>query len=127
MSTNRILAFGAVALLLYLGFAYGLRAAFPCTEVGYNVALTGRITGVVEIKGQRTFFLNGQRARRYDFDAFGPAAGLHRANPTPEDGSLSRYLRKGDLIRKPGRAVELTVQRGDSLTRWGCAPARASR
>jgi hypothetical protein len=127
MSTNRILAFGAVALLLYLSFSYGLRAAFPFTEVGCNTALTGRITGAVEINRRRTFFLNGQRTLRYDFSAFAPATGPGRADGAPEDNSLNRYLRKGDVVRKPGRAALLTVQRGDSITRWVCAPSLATR
>jgi hypothetical protein len=120
MSTNRILALGAVALVLYLSFYFGLQAAFPCTEVGYNTAIAGRISGTFQRKRARTFFLDGQRTPRYDFDAFAPAAG-----PTPEENPLSQYLRKGDLVRKPGRAAVLTVQRGDSLSQWVCAPAPA--
>jgi hypothetical protein len=123
MSTPRILALGAVALVLYLGFFFGLQAAFPRTEVGYDTALAGRITGTFERKGQRTFFLNGQRTPRYDFDAFVPthAAGERQPSSATEH-SLSQYLRKGDQIRKSGRAGMLTVQRGDGFTEWVCAP-----
>ncbi|MBF9140803.1 hypothetical protein [Hymenobacter properus] len=120
MSTNRILALGAVALLLYLGFSYGLRAAFPCTEVGCDTAVSGRITGAFQRKKSRTFFLDGKLDRRYDFDAFAPATG-----PAEEDNPLSQYLRKGDLVSKSGRAALLTVQRGDTLTRWVCSPSPA--
>ncbi len=123
MSPNRILLLGALALVLYLGFIFGLRAAFPRAEVGYDTALTGRITGTFEQKGQRTFFLNGERALRYDFDAFTPAV---TDGPFSATYSLGQYLRKGDRVRKPGRAAELTVQRGDSLSRWKCASAPAA-
>ena len=119
MSPNRILALGAAALLLYLGFSYGLHTAFPRAEVGYDTALAGRVTRTFLSKGRHSFFLNGRGAPRYDFDAFSRApAGPERPEATP----LSQYLRKGDLIRKQGHAAVLTVQRGDSLTRWVCAP-----
>jgi hypothetical protein len=124
MSTNRILGLGTVALLLYLGFSLGLQVAFPQAEVGYDTALAGRVTGTFQRKSQRTFFLNGKRTPRYDFDAFTLASGAApRGTEPPEDRSLSQYLRKGDLVRKRGRAAVLTVQRGDSLTEWVCPQA----
>ena len=123
MSTTRILALGAAALLLYLAFSYGLRTAFPRTEVGYATALTGRVTGAMRSKDQRSFFLDGRAAPRYDFDAFAP---VPSAGQAPADGTrLGQYLRTGDLVRKPGRATGLTVQRGDSLTHWMCTPPQA--
>jgi hypothetical protein len=124
MSTNRILALGAVALLIYLSFYYGLRAAFPRTEVGYETALAGRVSGTFESKRQYSFFLNGQKAPRYDFDAFSFV--LAAGQQQPEDNQLSHYLRVGDVVRKPGHATLLTVQRGDSLTRWVCASSPAT-
>ncbi|MBO2012322.1 hypothetical protein [Hymenobacter negativus] len=130
MSTNRILALGAVALMLYLGFFYGLRAAFPRAEVGYDTALTGRITGTFMSKRQRTFFLNGQKSPRYDFDAFAlmttTAGQLHAGYEQREGKQLSQYLRVGDVVRKPAHGIALTVQRGDSLTQWVCAPSQTT-
>ena len=123
MSTTRILTLGAVALLLYFAIFYGSRVFFPRTDVGYDTPVTGRVTGYFAINSQRSFFLNGNTKTRYDFDAFTsarPAAG-------PAGPELSGYLRKGDYLRKAARAAALTVQRGDSLSRWTCAPPEAPR
>lgn len=124
MSTTRILTLGAVALLLYFAVLYGSRALFPRTVVGYDTPVAGRVTGYFAINSQRSFFLNGNTKTRYDFDAFTsarPAAGPTR----PPGIDLSGYLRKGDYLRKAARAAALTVQRGDSLSRWTCAPPEA--
>lgn len=124
MSTTRILTLGAVALLLYFAVFYGSRALFPRTDVGYDTPVAGRVTGYFAIKSQRSFFLNGNTKTRYGFDAFTsarPAAGP----ASPAGPELSGYLRKGDYLRKAARAAALTVQRGDSLSRWTCAPPEA--
>ena len=121
MSTTRILTLGAVALLLYLAASYAVRAVFPRTEVGYETALAGRISGTFESRHQRSFFLNGHTAPRYDFDAFARVSSV--GQQAPADNHLDRYLRKGDFIQKPGNSFVLTVQRGDGITQWTCAPA----
>ena len=123
MSTKQILALSTVAGVLYLAFAFGLMAAFPRAEVGYDTAVAGRVTGIFLRKDRHTFFLNGQRTPRYDFDGFrrGPANGTQTLPPLAGP-SLGQYLHCGDFIRKSARTAELTVQRGDSLTHWTCMP-----
>lgn len=119
MSTNRILALGAAALILYLGFKYGLRAAFPRIEVGFETGVTGRVTGTLQIRNQYSFFLNGRARTRYSFGSFvlvGRAASQVAASAV----SLDDYLQKADYVHKQARTTELTVQRGESITRWAC-------
>ena len=124
MSPNRILLLGALALLLYLSFSYGLRTFFPRLAVEYDTALTGRVTGTFQVRSEYTFFLNSQKTPRYDFDAFAPVP--RAGQEQPEGTRLGQYLREGDFVRKPGHATMLTVQRGDSLTQWVCPPPAAT-
>ncbi|MCC3155210.1 hypothetical protein Q3A66_19020 [Hymenobacter sp. BT770] len=122
MSSTRILLLGAAALLLYLALPSALRAGFACRAVGYETAVTGRVSGHWQSRHAHGFFLDGRRRPSYDFRAFVPAPA---AAPADEQ-DLNQYLRPGDLIRKPAHARALTVRRGDRLSHWVCPPAEAT-
>jgi hypothetical protein len=130
MSPKLILALGALAFLLYLGFSYQLRVHFPRIEVVYNTAVTGRISSSVHMGDSHYFFLNGKSDARYDFDAFTPAlpaAGQSSVEQTSQDSTLilGEYLHMGDSISKDTRSTGLTVWRGQHLSQWTCPPAEA--
>ncbi|MBH8570745.1 hypothetical protein KB206_17765 [Microvirga sp. STS02] len=120
MSTKITLALGVVALFAYIGVSYGIRQRFPLTEVAADTALKGRVSGVFQVQSTHFFFLNDKTTTRYDFDDFAPVPGQELLR---QDGSLGEYLHVGDSISKRPHSVELTVQRGERLSRWVCPPA----
>ena len=91
-----------------------------------RAASPGTSPSIFAINSQRSFFLNGNTKTRYGFDAF-TSARPAADSAGPAGPELSGYLRKGDYLRKAARAAALTVQRGDSLSRWSCAPPEAPR
>ncbi|MDO7845311.1 hypothetical protein Q5H92_03005 [Hymenobacter sp. M29] len=125
MSTKLILALGVVALLAYFGVSYGLRQRFPRLEVATDTALKGRISGVFHVQKSHFFFLNGQTDTRYDFGAFAPSP--DQAPFQQDSSSLNQYLHVGDSISKRAHSVELTVRRGQRLSRWVCPPQATGR
>ena len=130
MSSSRILILGAVVMLLYLAIPYGLRLFFPRVTVGYEKAISGRVTGHFQSRHYYGFFLDGNQDINYDFGDFEPAPASARPDTTgavppnaAPDTDLNEYLKNGDVLSKKASSTELIVRRGDSRTRWTCPPA----
>lgn len=94
------------------------------TLIAYADALEGRITGL-EIKRQyHTYYLDNKTEQPYSFNAFMPrltAAQQQLSLGDKIDLNLGQHLAVGDYVRKQANSTVLTVQRGDSSSRWFCA------
>ena len=124
MSTKLILVLGAMVLLVYAGISYALRHRFPRLEVAADTALKGRVSAAFHVRRTHSFFLNGNNDTRYDFGAFTLVPGQESRR---QGSSLSEYLHVGDSISKRSHSVELTVRRGQRLSRWMCLPEAAGQ
>lgn len=97
----------------------------PNTVVDYAAAVQGRITSVETIRQSHKYYLDNKTEGWYSFNAFMPPL-----TPTQRQ-RLSRYdkidlhlglqLEVGDYVSKQANSKLITVQRGDSTSRWYCA------
>ena len=116
-------------LLFYAAAPYLLNGILsvtkgPYTVVDYADAVQGRITGVETERQLHMYYLDNETERWYIFNAFMPPL-------TPAQQRLSRYekidlhlglqLEVGDYVSKQANSTVITVQRGDSTSRWFCS------
>ena len=95
----------------------------PRVLVRYETAVHGRITGSEVSRQYHLYYLDGNTEQKYDFNAFGqpltPAQELMNEGKRNMLG-LGQRLEPGDLVSKAANSTLLTVQRGDSISRWFC-------
>jgi hypothetical protein len=125
-----ILLLLGLTVLFFLVAPYLLQAVFsiikkPYTAIRYAEAVQGRITSV-EIERQfHMYYLDNNTKRWYSFNAFlPPLSPAQRQHLSQEDGfnlTLGRNLEVGDYVSKQANSTVITVQRGDSISRYFCA------
>lgn len=124
-------------ILLIIGFAlfffwvapYLLQAVFyvfkkPYTFIHYAEAVQGRITSV-EIERQfHMYYLDNNTKRWYSFNTFLPPLTPAQRKQLNQDevfsASLGQNLEVGDYVSKQANSTLITVQRGDSISRYFC-------
>jgi hypothetical protein len=92
--------------------------------VRYATAVQGRITGSEVSRQYHLYYLDGNTEQRYDFNAF--TQPLTPAQKLMNEGrrdmlGLGQRLEPGDIVSKAANSTVLTVQRGDSTSRWFCS------
>jgi hypothetical protein len=124
-----ILSIVGITLLFFSIAPYLLRGMLaittpPHTVLEYADAAQGRITGV-EVKRQyHLYYLDNNTEHQYSFNAFMPPLTPAQQQLSQEDKidlHLGLQLEVGDYIRKQANSTVITVQRGDSTSRWFCA------
>jgi hypothetical protein len=98
--------------------------AKPLLAVEYATALQGRITDSEVSRQHYLYYLDNNTKQRYDFNAFiQPLTPAQKQMDEVEQNTLGlgQRLRKGDIVSKAANSTLLTVQRGDSTSRWFCA------
>jgi hypothetical protein len=94
--------------------------------VRYADAVSGRITSCQVNRQQHLFFLHGNPAQAYNFNAFGPlmTPTSYQQLSLEEQNArgLGQYLQLGDSVSKAAGSTTLLVQRGASRSQWVCAP-----
>ena len=118
-----------VMIAFYLIAPYLLRGTLALTTkprivVVYPTAVHGRITGSYVNRQYHLYYLDGNTERYYDFNAFGQPLTPAQERLTPEGQDrlgLGQHLETGDLVSKAANSTVLTVQRGDSTSRWFCS------
>lgn len=96
----------------------------PRIVVEYPTALQGRITGSYVNRQYHLYYLDGNTERYYDFNGFGqPLTPIQERLPLEEQNTLGlgQRLETGDIVSKAANSTLLTVQRGDSTSRWFCS------
>ena len=98
--------------------------AKPRILVRYATAVQGRITGSEVSRQYHLYYLDGNTEQRYDFNAF--TQPLTPAQKLMNEGrrdmlGLGQRLEPGDIVSKAANSTVLTVQRGDSTSRWFCS------
>jgi hypothetical protein len=96
----------------------------PRIMVEYRIAVQGRVTGSRVNRQHHLYYLNGDTKRDYDFNAF--TQPLTPAQQQMDEEAqhtlgLGQQLETGDSISKAANSTVLTVQRGDSISRWFCS------
>ena len=123
-----ILSLIGLAAVFFLIAPYLLQAFFfffqkPHTLVRYAEAVHGRITGV-EIERQfHMYYLDNNTKRWYGFNAFMPPLSPAHQQLSQEKefaSTLGRNLEVGDYVTKQPNSTLITVQRGDSTSRYYC-------
>ena len=91
--------------------------------VAYADALQGRITGVEVERQYHTYYLDNNTERKYSFNAFDQplTPAQQQLGLKSIDLHLGLRLKVGDYISKQPNSTVLTVQRGDSTSRWFCS------
>ena len=124
-----ILLIIGVFMLFFLIAPYLLQAVFaifqkPYTFIHYAEAVQGRITSVEIERQYHMYYLDNDTKRWYSFNAFlPPLSPAQRQHLSQEDGfnlTLGRNLEVGDYVRKQANSTLITVQRGNSTSRWFC-------
>lgn len=124
-----ILFIVGITLLFFLIAPYLLRGMLAVTKKTYTVleyadAAQGHITGV-EIKRQyHMYYLDNNTEHQYSFNAFMPPLTPAQQQLSREDKidlHLGLQLKVGDYVSKHPNSTVITVQRGDSTSRWFCA------
>ena len=98
--------------------------AKPQINVDYATAVKGRITGSSVSRQYYRYYLDGNTEQYYDFNAF-----TRPLTPAEEQMNedeqhmlgLGQQLKTGDIVSKAAKSTLLTVQRGDSISRWFCS------
>ena len=125
-----ILSLIGLIILFFLIAPYLLQAVFaifkkPYTFIHYAEAVQGRITSV-EIERQfHMYYLDNNTKRWYSFNTFLPPLTPAQRQQLNQDevfsASLGQNLEVGDYVSKQANSTLITVQRGDSISRWFCA------
>jgi hypothetical protein len=92
--------------------------------VEYPTAVQGRITGSEVQRQHHFYYLDGHTDRYYDFNRFEqPRTPAQQQLEEEEQHALGlgQQLKTGDIIAKAANSTVLTVQRGDSTSRWFCS------
>jgi hypothetical protein len=115
-----LLFFALVPYLVGGGVATSLG---PFKGLAYADALQGRITGVEIERQYHTYYLDNNTERKYSFNAFDQPLSLaqQQLGLKSIDLHLGLRLKVGDYLSKQANSKVLTVQRGDSTSRWFCA------
>jgi hypothetical protein len=132
-----ILSIIGFTLLFFLVAPYLLGGWFAITQkphhfIHYAEAVQGRITSV-EIERQfHKYYLDNNTKRWYSFNEFmpalNPAQQQHLSQEEDFALNLGQNLEVGDYVTKQPNSTLLTVQRGDSTSRWFCSlPKEAER
>ena len=98
--------------------------AKPLVFVEYATAVQGRITGSEVNRQHYLYYLEGNTEQRYDFNAFTQPLTPAQQQLSQEEQNtlgLGQRLKTGDIVSKAANAILLTVQRGDSASRWFCS------
>jgi hypothetical protein len=92
--------------------------------VRYADAVSGRITSCQVNRQQHLYFLNGNVAQAYNFNAFGPLRMPAQQLSLEEQNArgLGQYLHLGDSVTKVAASTTLLLQRGACRSQWVCAP-----
>lgn len=96
----------------------------PRIMVEYPTAVQGRITGSRVNRQYHLYYLDGNTGQDYDFNAFTqPLTSAHQQMDEEEQHTLGlgQRLETGDIVSKVANSTVLTVQRGDSTSRWFCS------
>lgn len=96
----------------------------PQVVVKYATAVQGRVTGSDVNRQHHLYYLDGTTWQYYDFNAFGQPLTPVQAQLSLEEQNmlgLGQRLKTGDSVSKSANSTLLTVQRGDSISRWFCA------
>jgi hypothetical protein len=125
-----ILLLLGLIVLFFLVAPYLLQAVFaiikkPSTSIRYAEAVQGRITSV-EIERQfHMYYLDNDTKRWYSFNAFLPPLTPAQRQQLSQDElfylTLGRKLKVGDYVSKQANSTMITVQRGESTSRYFCA------
>lgn len=122
-----LLCFIIIAFFLiapYIPTFVGSTSDKPRIMVEYPTAVQGRITGSRVNRQYHLYYLDGNTEQDYDFNAFTqpltPAQQLMDEDQQHTLG-LGQRLQTGDIVSKAANSTELTVQRGDSISRWFCS------
>ena len=96
----------------------------PFKLIEYSDAIKGRITGVKIERQYHTYHLDNDTERLYSFNAFMPPltpAQQQLSVGDKIDLNLGQQLEVGNYVAKQPNSTLLTVQRGDSTSRWFCS------
>ena len=97
----------------------------PNTSVDYADAAQGRITSVKIERQFHMYYLDDKTEGWYSFNAFmpplTPAQRQRLSRYDKIDLHLGLQLEVGDYVSKQANSKLITVQRGDSTSRWYCA------
>ncbi|GAB3638050.1 hypothetical protein GCM10027422_36400 [Hymenobacter arcticus] len=96
----------------------------PFKAIKYADAIQGRITGVEIERQYHTHYLDNDTEHKYSFNAFDQpltSAQQHLSAGDKIDLNLGQQLEVGDYVTKQANSTVITVQRGDSTSRWFCS------
>lgn len=96
----------------------------PRIMVEYPTAVQGRITGSRVNRQYHLHYLDGNTEQDYDFNAFTQPLTPAQQQITEDEQhtlGLGQRLEMGDIVSKAANSTVLTVQRGDSTSRWFCS------
>ncbi len=95
----------------------------PNTFVDYADAVQGRITSVKTERQFHMYYLDNKTEGWYSFNAFDqPLTPAQRKMGLQSiDLHLGLRLKVGDYVSKQANTTVVTVQRGDSTSRWFCS------
>ncbi len=125
-----ILSLIGFTVLFLLVAPYLLQAVFsiikkPYTLIDYAEAVQGHITSVEIERQYHMYYLDNNTKRWYSFNAFlpplTPAQQQHLGQNEEFNLSLGQNLEVGDYVSKQPNSTLITVQRGDSTSRYFCA------
>lgn len=126
-----ILAIIGFALLFFLVAPYLLGGWLAITQkphrfIHYAEAVQGRITSVEVERQFHKYYLDNNTKLWYSFNEFmpalTPAQQQHLSQAEDFALNLGQNLEVGDYVTKQPNSTLLTVQRGDSTSRWFCSP-----
>jgi hypothetical protein len=91
--------------------------------IEYSDAIQGRITGVEIERQYHTYYLDNNTERKYSFNAFDQplTPAQQQLGLKSIDLHLGLRLKVGDYVSKQPNSTVITVQRGDSTSRWFCS------
>ena len=120
-----IIGFSVLFLLIA---PYLLRGMLAITEkslkvIKYSDAVQGRITGVEIERQYHMYYLDNDTEHRYSFNAFDQplTPAQQQLGLESIDLHLGLRLKVGDYVTKQPNSTLITVQRGDSTSRWFCS------
>ena len=123
----RLVGVGGLCSLSFWALLHAVSSPDAAVRVvRYAEAVSGRITRCQGNRQQHLFFLHGNPAQAYNFNAFGllhpPTADQQLSLEEQNARGLGQYLQLGDLVSKAAESTTLRVQRGASSSHWVCAP-----
>ena len=91
--------------------------------IKYSDAVQGRITGVEIERQYHMYYLDNDTEHRYSFNAFDQplTPAQQQLGLESIDLHLGLRLKVGDYVTKQPNSTLITVQRGDSTSRWFCS------